>query len=165
MIIIRWVFFFPLLCFLNISFAQTEASDLGRLFSSSSERQILNRMRADNQVRESDSMPVLSTALSGVPGDEVVPKKKSPSIFINGLVKQGNRQEVVWINGERIDGSSGPNDVTIYSKGSNGSSVVIGVVNRQAVTLKPGQWLRSDDGSIEESYEADINKNEVVTKP
>lgn len=165
MIVKKLVIYSLLLVFTHLSSAQTAAPELGRLFSNSNERQILNRMRADNRVQESDSIPVLSVVSQGLVESDMKTDRKPPPILINGLVKKGNNQSVVWINGERIDGSSGPGDVRIYSSSGRDNNVVVGVMNRRAVVLKPGQRLKSADGSVEEGYESGENPTDIMVKP
>lgn len=140
--------------------AQTAAPELGRLFSNATERQALNRMRSESpvQVDLPPSAPLAAT--------EAQPEKQTQSIVINGLVQHGNRDGVVWINGERVDGVSGPGEVRVYSSAGREAKVVVGVLNRRAVTLKPGQRLQVDKGKVEESYEADVkNVEATVVEP
>ena len=165
MIAKKLIIFSLLLVFTQLSIAQTSSPELGRLFSNSNERHILSRMRTDNRVQENDSIPMLSSVSQGLLGGEVKQEKKSQPIMINGLVRQGSKQGIVWVNGERIDGSSGSDGVHIYSKITSDNSVIVGVMNRRAVSLKPGQRLKSEDGSIEESYEADVKRIEMIEKP
>jgi len=146
-----------LLALSDLSQAQTAAPELGRLFTSGTERQTLNRMRTDNLVQSDASSPLLS-AMSAA-----LPEKRTQSVVINGLVQHGNRDGVVWINGERVDGSNGPDEVRVYSSTGRDGKVVVGVMNHRAVTLKPGQRLQVDTGKVEESYKADVKNIEVTT--
>ncbi len=148
--------------------AQTAAPELGSLFTNTTERQTLSRMRSENllQVDVSSPSPSPSPSLPLSATPAAPSEKRSQSIVINGLVQHGNRDGVVWINGERVDGASGPDEVRVYSSTGRDGKVVVGVMNRRAVALKPGQRLQVDNGKVEESYEADVkNVEATVVEP
>lgn len=152
MIIKVWRILAPLLALgvLNTAHAQTTTPDLGRLFSSATEREQLNQMRNKNIIQVYESKTIDKMAPVILEGVDKKPENRPKTIVVNGVVQQGSREAVVWVNGEIVDRHTGRDDLRIYP--GTGSAVVVGLDKRRTVTLKPGQRLHTSNGKIDESY-------------
>jgi hypothetical protein len=117
-----------------------DAAELGRLFSTPSERLRLNQMRH-------------AGGMVSIPA--VVPERTSPAIpagepiRFNGFVKRSSGQRDAWVNG-RHAGS----DQALSRKLGSGNTMRIKVPDsRRKVRLKAGQVMDPLTGDVYEVYE------------
>ncbi len=120
------------------------AIELGRLFTSPAEREALDRLR--RQERPQEGRVEQAGAESGEP--------RAATLELNGVVKRSGGGEVVWINGQRLEGRRGPAGVRLYRGADRHHRVVVGLPGKKVVTIKPGQQVDLESGKVVERYEA-----------
>ena len=125
--------------------AQLDDSNLGRLFTSATERVVLDRHRRQD---------LLQDHVAQAPTAQVNEEKITGAVVVNGVLKRSNGDKIVWINGKKVKGSKGPDNVRIYRGPDSNNRVVVGVRGKRAVKLGPGQQLRLPDGKVAENYAA-----------
>ncbi len=123
--------------------AQPDDKNLGRLFTSSSERYALDRQRRED-LFQGDNLQNQ---------EEIAEEAKTgSSVVMNGVLKSSKGEKVVWINGKKVNGTKGPGDVRVYRGPDSNNRIVVGVPGKRAVKLGPGQQLRLPDGKVAENH-------------
>jgi len=133
-------------CLFAGDWSSAAAPELGRLFTSSIERSTLDRLRRLDLVQ--DKSTPASESASGE-------KKSAETLVINGVVQRSNGDKTVWINGKKVDGKKGPDDVRLYRGPDRSNKVVVGIPGRRAVSMKPGQRWDPNSGKVVDVYFAD----------
>ncbi len=151
--------------------AQINEAELGRLFTSSSERHVLSRMRDHNLNQDDSTVPVaqnleqLQTQLQTQTNTaEKATNASSKSIVFNGVITHSNGDKVIWINGKQVDNNRS-GDVKITHGSSRNDNVTIVAPGKRAVELKPGQQLQLDNGNVMEGYLSSNKKTDDVPSP
>lgn len=134
--------------------AQQNETSLGRLFTSKTERAVLDNHRRKDLLQDHVDK-ASSTPLSKEN------EKETAAVVFNGVLKRSNGKKVIWINGKRVTDSKGPDNVKIYRGPDRKNRVVVGVPGKRAVKIGPGQQLSLPDGKVAENYAAG---NDTKTK-
>ncbi len=121
------------------------APDMGRLFTSSSERLALDKLRKQDLLQR-------GVVHQNVDEDKQTPPKNVPDVLMNGVVKHSNGNKFVWINGEMVAGQKSHDGIRIYRGPDHNNRVLVKVSNKPVVGLKPGQRWNSGTGKVTESY-------------
>lgn len=127
---------------------QPDDANLGRLFTSKTERVVLDKHRRKDLLQ--DHVDKISSA-------PMSKKKEDAAVVFNGVLKRSDGKKIMWINGKKVTDVKGLNNVKIYRGPDNQNRVVIGVPGKRVVKLEPGQQLRLPDGKVAENYASDNN--------
>lgn len=114
-----------------------EAKALGRLFTSAAERERLDRQRREN-------IPEIEAVASNPSGN---PAKEIPKpVAFNGVVQRSDGAQILWINGQQVEGRQGPDGVRVHHLDQHSGQVQVTVPgNNGSVRLKPGEvWMPGD---------------------
>lgn len=123
-----------------------EAQRLGRLFSTSDERALLDELRRERQIVAPEQQSVV----------EIVPDTPSvEQVTINGVVLRSGGVNSAWINGRPVDaGARTREGVRVDTSGARGGGVKITLPSgAETINLKPGQKIDVDSGVVIEAYE------------
>jgi hypothetical protein len=123
----------------------SDAQRLGRLFSTSDERALLDELRRERQIVDPDPQVV-----------EVVPDAPSvEQVTINGLVLRSSGPDSAWVNGRQVDGGARTRDgVRVDTSVTRGGRVkIILPSGAETIALKPGQKIDVESGVVVEGYE------------
>lgn len=115
------------------------ADELGRLFTSRTERAAIDRSR--ESLRH-------GVAVSANAGETAAPDPAGPygSMRVDGVVRRSDGSDELWLNGARAQAAGGvdaKNRIPVPVPGSN-----------RTVWMKPGQVLDASTGIVRESYQA-----------
>ncbi|MCF6282437.1 MAG: hypothetical protein L3J28_09540 [Candidatus Polarisedimenticolaceae bacterium] len=120
--------------------------EMGRLFSTPADRQVLDRLRSGLE----QSKTRLDVG-AGMVGEVLLPS--SEPFYLNGLVQRSDGRTTVWVNGERIDQQSGTDELKLRSRADRKSRVKLRLNEEQRnVVLKPGQAWDPASQQIIERY-------------
>ena len=124
------------------------ADDLGRLFTTPEERQMLEALR--NQPRRAEAPPE--------PLEPEAPAPKPPplqSVRVDGFVSRSRGNNTVWINGTNsLTGDLRSHQVDVNVRGIRGQTVPVRVQNSPVgVGLKPGQSFDPSDSRVVDLYQ------------
>ena len=117
---------------------------LGRLFTSPAERNVLNELREKNIVRD-DSAP---KSLQAIQEDQ----KHKKFVIVNGVVKRGDHDKIIWIDGKPVENKKISGNIRIVRGPDQDGRISVAVSGKRTVRLKPGQGLQLDNGRIVENY-------------
>lgn len=130
--------------------------EMGRLFTSSSERLVLDKLR---------NQDLLQNGLVRLAEGKQSPPKSVPDVLMNGVVKHSNGDRFVWINGKMVEDKKSPEGIRVYRGPDRHNRVLVGVADKPAVSLKPGQRLNPDTGKVTESYLEQSTSDHHATSP
>jgi hypothetical protein len=123
-----------------------EAQRLGRLFSTSDERALLDELRREQKIVAPDQQAVA----------EIVPDTPSvEQVTINGVVLRSGGVNSAWINGRQVDaGARTREGVRVDTSANRAGGVKITLPSgAETINLKPGQKIDVDSGVVVEAYE------------
>ncbi|MGH8610827.1 MAG: hypothetical protein ACREYF_01965 [Gammaproteobacteria bacterium] len=126
------------------------ADDLGRLFTTPKERQMLDALRNRPRSAEAPAEPLETEALAPEP-------PPVQSVRVDGFVSRSRGNNTVWINGTNsLTGDLGSQQVDVNVRGIRGQTVPVRVQNSPAgVGLKPGQTFDPGAGRVVDIYQND----------
>jgi len=115
-----------------------QAAELGRLFTTPAERQLLDRRRRENR-------PMLDITAKNSPGS------KAKTMVYNGIVTRGNGDRQIWINGKPVNGRKGPEGIHVYRGPDHDHRVTLTVPGKhKVVKVKPGQRWNLASGKVDD---------------
>ena len=124
------------------------ADDLGRLFTTPEERQMLEALRNQPPLPEAPPEPLEPEALAPEP-------PPVQSVRVDGFVSRSRGNNTVWINGTNsLTGDLGSHQVDVNVRGIRGQTVPVRVQNSPVgVGLKPGQTFDPSDSRVVDLYQ------------
>ena len=124
------------------------ADDLGRLFTTPEERQMLEALRNQPPRPEAPPEPLEPEALAPEP-------PPVQSVRVDGFVSRSRGNNTVWINGTNsLTGDLGSHQVDVNVRGIRGQTVPVRVQNSPVgVGLKPGQTFDPSDSRVVDLYQ------------
>lgn len=130
----------------SLSLPSAHAQQLGRLFLTPEERTLLEELRRESEIVESEPSAVVKP-VEDVPAVE--------QLTIDGLVIRSSGANSAWINGRPVTGGSSSREgVRVETTPARGGRVKIKLPSGvDTVELKPGQKIDVDSGVVVESYE------------
>jgi hypothetical protein len=148
--------YISLICALVTAISPLQAAEIGRLFSSPSERAQLDYLRRT-------SKPV-TTDQQAAPDETAVMSLDLPEqISIQGYVKRSDgKKGTVWVNHQPIQENTDSGSITIGSVPKNGNQVPVKIpAAGKLLNLKAGQAYSMDTDSVSEvraeAYESDAD--------
>ena len=126
------------------------ADDLGRLFTTPEERQMLEALRNQPPRAEAPAEPLEPEALAPEP-------PPVQSVRVDGFVSRSRGNNTVWINGiNSLTGDLGSQQVDVSVRGIRGQTVPVRVQNSPVgVGLKPGQTFDPSASRVVDIYQND----------
>ena len=112
---------------------QLQAPPLGRLFSTPEERTALDAQRGTAG----------AIATPAPPPAAAEPAPPAPPVTLNGIVRRSSGKSTVWLNQVPQDDQ----------RNVSGSALSLRSANGRKLTLKPGQSVDLNDGSVREAHE------------
>ncbi len=113
-----------------------QAAELGRLFTTPAERQVLDKLRLEN-------LPPLDITAQSTT------EKKPKTMVYNGIVTRSNGDSQIWINGKSVEGRKGPEGIKIYRGPDHENRVTLTVSGKhKVVKVKPGERWNLESGEI-----------------
>ena len=124
------------------------ADDLGRLFTTPKERQMLEALRNQPPRPETPPEPLEPEALAPEP-------PPVQSVRVDGFVSRSRGNNTVWINGTNsLTGDLGSHQVDVNVRGIRGQIVPVRVQNSPVgVGLKPGQTFDPSNSRVVDLYQ------------
>lgn len=113
--------------------AVVQAQDLGRLFTTPEEREMLEALRSQPPKPQTEAAPVVTPTIESAP---VV-----PHVTMNGLVRRSRGRGMVWVNGvTSLEGDLDAQGIEVDVGAMRGTTLPVRIGNASlAVGLKPGQ--------------------------
>ncbi len=141
---------------LCLQFIQPVYADdaLGRLFSTSEEREQLDRLREQQKNQPVETI-VEATVI------ESKPVALPNTINVQGYVKRSDGKDgTVWINGEALQENSGNQDVQVGGLTNNSNAIPIRIpANGKRLSLKAGQVYEPENNRVRKSPSYSISKS------
>ncbi|MGH6830379.1 MAG: hypothetical protein ACREDG_04425 [Methylocella sp.] len=136
------------------------ADDLGRLFTTPKERQMLEALRHQPRRAEAPAEPLEPEALAPEP-------PPVQSVRVDGFVSRSRGNNTVWINGTNsLTGDLGSQQVDVNVRGIRGQTVPVRVQNSPVgVGLKPGQTFDPSASRAVDIYQNDIEAPSETASP
>lgn len=137
------------------------ADDLGRLFTTPEERQMLEALRNQPPRAEAPPEPLETEALAPEPP----PVQR---VRVDGFVSRSRGNNTVWINGTNsLTGDLGSHQVDVNVRGIRGQTVPVRVQNSPVgVGLKPGQTFDPSASRVvdlyQETSDAEVRSGETA---
>ncbi len=124
------------------------ADDLGRLFTTPEEREMLEALRHRSPRPEAPPEPLETEALAPEP-------PPVQSVRVDGFVSRSRGNNTVWINGTNsLTGDLGSQQVDVNVRGIRGQTVPLRVQNSPVgIGLKPGQSFDPTDSRVVDLYQ------------
>ncbi|MGQ0657844.1 MAG: hypothetical protein ACT4NU_07085 [Chromatiales bacterium] len=140
--------------FLSLATASMQAQELGRLFMTPEEREMLERLRAAPPRPPAPPVqPSPVTVVEPPPPEEVLPPPQVPPITVNGVVLRSRGDGTVWVNGQNTyEGDFGDEHIRI----DRPRSVAVPIDTPEHlpnVRLKPGQTYDPATNTIVDGYQ------------
>ena len=118
-----------------VSSINYDEQSLGRLFTSSAERQKIDSAKRGD--------------VAHVSSRKVTPS----SVSVNGVVIRSKGKNSVWVNGKIASGNEMVGGVKVFAKSASKDNLSIPVlVDGQSVKIKPGQSWSEESDTIVDSY-------------
>lgn len=135
--------FCRLLPLLLVCTAVTADDDIGRLFSTPTDRAELDMLRGGYGSDEKVDVETQQPALQPV----------SDPLYLNGLIQRSDGRTTVWVNGQRLDQQGGDEMLTLRSRADSQNRVKLLLKDEQRdIRLKPGQAWDPASKQIIERY-------------
>jgi len=127
--------------------AVVQAQDLGRLFTTPQEREMLEALRRQPPKPQTEAAPVVAPAVEPAP---VV-----PNVTMNGLVRRSRGRGMVWVNGvTSLEGDLDSQGIAVDVGALRGTTLPVRIGNAPlAVGLKPGQTYDTGEAQVREAYQ------------
>ena len=127
--------------------AAGQAQDLGRLFTTPEEREMLEALRRQPPKPQAEAAPVVTPTVESTP---VV-----PSVTMNGLVRRSRGRGMVWVNGvTSLEGDLDAQGIAVDVGAMHGTTLPVRIGNAPlAVGLKPGQTYDTGEAQVREVYQ------------
>jgi len=127
--------------------AVVEAQELGRLFTTPEERDMLEALRRQPPKPQAEATPVVPPVVKPAP----VP----PNVTMNGLVRRSRGRGMVWVNGvTSLEGDLDAQGIAVDVGALRGTTLPVRIGNApSAVGLKPGQTYDTGAAQIREVYQ------------
>ena len=127
--------------------AVAQAQDLGRLFTTPQEREMLEALRRQPPKPQTEAAPVVAPAVESAP---VV-----PNVTMNGLVRRSRGQAMVWVNGvTSLEGDLDSQGIAVDVGALHGTTLPVRIGDAPlAVGLKPGQTYDTGEAKVREVYQ------------
>jgi hypothetical protein len=124
-----------------------EAQDLGRLFTTPEEREMLEALRRQPPKPQIEAVPVVTPTVESAP---VV-----PNVTMNGLVRRSRGRGMVWVNGvTSLEGDLDAQGIAVDVGAMSGTTLPVRIGNAPlAVGLKPGQTYDTGEAQVREVYQ------------
>ncbi|MGQ0593888.1 MAG: hypothetical protein ACT4QB_14955 [Gammaproteobacteria bacterium] len=133
--------------FALVAFAAAgQAQDLGRLFTTPEEREMLEALRRQPPKPQTEAAPV------GPPAVE--PQPPASNVTMNGLVRRSRGRGMVWVNGmTSLEGDLDAQGIEVDVGALRGTTLPVRIGNAPlAVGLKPGQTYDTEEAQVREVY-------------
>jgi len=128
-----------------------EAAGLGRLFLTPEQRRVLDEQRSDPAIRIDTRLP-----------KDLLPARLAVDrrVVVNGLVRRGDADPVVWINGQRASGAPIAAGRLRVRHGTDRQNRVTleGAGGKAVARLKPGQAWDPRTGAVTDCIECGAPK-------
>jgi hypothetical protein len=127
--------------------AVVEAQELGRLFTTPEERDMLEALRRQPPKPQAEATPVVPPVVKPTP----VP----PNVTMNGLVRRSRGRGMAWVNGvTSLEGDLDAQGIAVDVGALRGTTLPVRIGNApSAVGLKPGQTYDTGAAQIREVYQ------------
>jgi len=127
--------------------AVAQPQDLGRLFTTPEEREMLEALRRQPPKPQTEAAPVVTPTVESAP---VV-----PSVTMNGLVRRSRGRGMVWVNGvTSLEGDLDAQGIAVDVGALRGITLPVRIGNAPlAVGLKPGQTYDTGEAQVREAYQ------------
>ena len=127
--------------------AVVQAQDLGRLFTTPEEREMLEALRRQPPKPQIEAAPIVTPTVESAP---VV-----PSVTMNGLVRRSRGRGMVWVNGvTSLEGDLDAQGIAVDVGAMRGTTLPVRIGNAPlAVGLKPGQTYDTGEAQVREVYQ------------
>jgi hypothetical protein len=124
-----------------------QAQDLGRLFTTPEEREMLEALRRQPPKPQTEAAPVVTPTVEFAP---VV-----PNVTMNGLVRRSRGRGMVWVNGvTSLEGDLDAQGIAVDVGALRGTTLPVRIGNAPlAVGLKPGQTYDTGEAQVREVYQ------------
>lgn len=119
------------------------AADLERLFTTPGERARLDALRREGMPRAASVNPSAGQA-------PVQAEKPAPTIVLNGVLRRGDGDQVIWINGERADAGREQQGVRVRGADRDNRVTLDILEQERRVRMRPGQVWEPRSGRIED---------------
>ncbi len=133
------------------------AEELGRLFTTPEERDMLNSLRIMAKQPapepEIEPEPVIEEVIPE-PEPEPVEVVEIPGITVNGVVYRKGGKSTAWLNGENtLEGDLESQYLHVDGEKIKGQKVPVNIPNQQrSIELKPGQTWQPGTGEVIDIY-------------
>ena len=118
------------------------AEEIGRLFSTPAERARLDELRS--------GIAGQAGAAGAASGDPAPSREHlHQPVFLNGMVLRGDGTEIVWVNGSRLEGQTGPDGIEVRRVSDSDFRVTVRGYAK-AARLRPGQAWTPGSGRVSE---------------
>ena len=117
----------------TVTYAEYDASDLGKLFTDKSQRLQIDAARSG---KNTGTVP-----------------EQADKVNMSGYLKRSDGKNVVWVNGENTLDSSEIGSVKVYPKAIDENDKKVPVnVDGNRLYLKPGETWSKSTGKVKENY-------------
>jgi hypothetical protein len=132
---------------LAIFAAAGQTQDLGRLFTTPEEREMLEALRRQPPKPQTAAAPVVTPTVESAP---VV-----PNVTMNGLVRRSHGRGMVWVNGmTSLEGDLDAQGIAVDVGALRDTTLPVRIGNAPlAVGLKPGQTYDTGEAQVREVYQ------------
>ncbi len=131
-----------------LSAAAEPVFDAERLFTTSEQRQRLDRLRAQgNEVAGGKGDASASSARDRT-------DRATGPVEVHGYIRRSEGPSTYWVNGAASTAAAGlPEEIPLDSARLEGASLVVELPNGRVVRLQPGQRWDPEAGGVVESYD------------
>jgi len=118
----------------------------GRIFTSPSERELLDSSRVENKTSMEQHIVHSSTTRN-------IQLTETKPVHFSGFLVREDGKSTVWLNGHN---ANAPKNIQLFksSKPRKGSSSILVSYKNKLTSLKPGQVWVTDQNKVKEGYEA-----------
>ncbi len=134
--------------FALVAFAAAgQAQDLGRLFTTPEEREMLEALRRQPPKPQAEAAPLVAPT--------VEPTPVAPNVTMNGLVSRSRGRGMVWVNGvTSLEGDLDAQGIAVDVGAMRGTTLPVRIGDAPlAVGLKPGQTYDTGEAQVREVYQ------------
>ena len=125
--------------------SSANADSLGRLFTTSKERALLNTLRERYDPKRQEPIEIQQPK---------IPVETPSQVKLNGVVERSDGRNAAWINGKSTLNTK-QKGININSRNMSANNVQIRIANpNRSVSMKPGEVYNPESGRIQDSYKA-----------